>query len=300
MVDDCRGAINSEYVTILLGFDYTKAFDVVNIGLLVEKLRSIGLSDSACNWFLSYLSGRSQTVVLPNGEVSLPLHRESGVPQGSILGSPCFSLFINDLPPTLMHCKYCLYADDLVNYLSGHISQVENIIEKVNSDIANISQWAPTNGLIINENKTQAIWIGSRGFMSQLRQLTNSPILVNGTVITPCDSLKVLGVTLDNTISWREQCNQTAKKSYAALARLRRKQNLFPASVKMSLIKSLVFPYFDYCAGLFLDLSKELCTKLSSCKNAAVRFVTGTKIFEHITPDYRELTLCHSRLSVII
>ena len=184
-----------------------------------------------------------------------------------------------------MHCKYCLYADDLVIYLSAHISQVENMVEKVNSDIANISQWAATNGLIINENKTQAIWIGSRGFMSHLRQFTNFPILVNGTVITPCDSLKVLRVTLDKTLSWRGQCNQTAKKSYAALSRLHRNQNRFPESVKMTLIKSLVFPYFDYCAGPFLDQSKELCTKLSRCKNAAVRFFTVTKIFEHITPD---------------
>ena len=54
----------------------------------------------------------------------------------------------------------------------------------------------------------------------------------------------------------------------------------------MTLIKSLVFPYFDYCAGLFLNLSKELVIKLGRCKNADVRFATGTKIFEHITPDY--------------
>ena len=78
----------------------------------------------------------------------------------------------------------------------------------------------------------------------------------------------------------------TAKKSYAALARLRKNQGFLPSSVKMTLIKSLVFPYFDYCAGLFLNLSKELVKKLCRCKNAAVRFATGTKIFEHITPDY--------------
>ena len=54
----------------------------------------------------------------------------------------------------------------------------------------------------------------------------------------------------------------------------------------MVLIKALIFPYLEYYSGIFLDLSVELVLKLSRCKNAALRFVTGTKIFEHITPDY--------------
>ena len=156
IVDDCRKAIDSECVTLLIRFDYTRAFDIVDIRLLVNKLRFLGLSDSVCNWFHSFLSGRSQSVVLPNGEVSAPLERTSGVPQGSILGPPCFSLFINELPSILNHCKYGLYADDFVIYLSGHITEIETIIAKINEDILSISQWAIANGLIINEKKTQA------------------------------------------------------------------------------------------------------------------------------------------------
>ena len=121
--------------------------------------------------------------------------------------------------------------------------------------------------------------------MSQQRRLNTSPIVLNGTTIVPCESLKILGITLDSTLSWREQCNITSKKSYAALARLWNNQGLLTASVKLTLVKSLIFPYYDYCAGLFLDLSKELCIKLNRCKNAAIRFATGTKIYEHITPD---------------
>ena len=282
IVDDCRKAINSECVTLLIGFDYSRAFDIVNIRLLVNKLRFLGLSDSVCNWFHSFLSVRSQSVVLPNGEASAPLERTSKVLQVSILEPPCFSLFINDLPSVLNHCKHGLYADDFVIYLSGHIIEIEAIIAKIHEDIISISQWANSNGLTIDEKKTPAIWIELKGFMSQLRRLKTSLILLNGTVITPCESLKVLGFTLDSTLSWREQCNMTSKKSFASFARLRNNQGLLPASVKLTLVKSLVFSYFDYCAGLFLDLSKEL----RRCKNAAVRFATGTKIFEHITLDY--------------
>ena len=68
-------------------------------------------------------------------------------------------------------------------------------------------------------------------------------------------------------------------------------QNLFPASVKITLVKLLVFPHFDYCAGLFLDQSKEFSKNLSKCKNVVIRFATRTNIFEHIIPDYKVFVL---------
>ena len=76
-------------------------------------------------------------------------------------------------------------------------------------------------------------------------------ISLNQIIIEPHDSLKVLRVTIDNTLSWREQCNNTAKKTFGALARLCRCQGYLPDNTKLMLIKSLVFPYLDYCARIF-------------------------------------------------
>ena len=164
MVDDCRQAIDTQLITLVIGIDQTRAFDIINIGLLVEKLRFLGLSDSVCNWFTSFLSGRSQSVVLSNGETSSPLERSSGVPQGSILGPPCFSLFINDLPSVLDHCKYCLYADDLVVYLSEPASEVNGLIENMNSDLANIARWVTSNGLVMNAKKLKQRGLAQEAF----------------------------------------------------------------------------------------------------------------------------------------
>ncbi|CAB0029558.1 unnamed protein product [Trichogramma brassicae] len=52
------------------------------------------------------------------------------------------------------------------------------------------------------------------------------------------------------------------------------------------LVKALVFPHFDYCSALFLDMPEEQMDRMSRCMNAAVRFFTGRKRWEHITPDY--------------
>ena len=192
-----------------------------------------------------------------------------------------FSLFINDLPSVLQ-----FYADDFVIYLSEPFKDTNDIIRKVNADLTNISRWSSDNGLVINVQKTQAMWLVTRTFMTKQSALNLPPILLSGNVVPINDSLKVLGVTLDRTLSWRPQCNVTASKCFAALARLRKHQGFLPPSTRMVLIKALIFSYLEYCSGIFLDLSVELVLKLSRCKNAALRFVTGTKIFEHITPDY--------------
>ena len=186
------------------------------------------------------------------------------------------------MPFVLKHCKDYLYADDRYIYLRGSFNDLPDIIDKINEDLENISRWARQNGLIINASKMQAMWLGSRGYMSQLRQLNrNLPKIYMNGVTEPSETFKVLGVMLDSTLSWRPQCNITAKKSFGALARLRKCGPYLPDCTKLTLVKTLVFPYFDYCAGIFLDLSDELSRKLSRCKNAALRFGPASRYLAH-------------------
>ena len=53
-MDDLRIAIDRKEIVLAVAVDYWKAFDLVNISLLVDKLKEIGLSDSACNWINWY------------------------------------------------------------------------------------------------------------------------------------------------------------------------------------------------------------------------------------------------------
>ena len=177
IVDEMREAIDHDCITLLVGIDHTRAFDLANIKLFIDKLRYSGFSDAACNWIESFLSGRSQVVAFDNGEISAPLKRHAGVPQGSILGSPLFSLFINDLPLALKHCNYQLYADDFVIFRRGRFHDAKNIIRRVNEDLGNISRWASFNGLTVKPSEMQAIWVGSRPYMYRLKDLRDLPDL---------------------------------------------------------------------------------------------------------------------------
>ena len=73
-----------------------------------------------------------------------------GVPQGSVLGPKLFLMFINDLVSVIKHCKFFLYADDIVMYKSLESGNNDHDITLFRQDLRAVERWCIRNELTIN------------------------------------------------------------------------------------------------------------------------------------------------------
>ena len=117
LVDKITNSLDKGDIIISVFLDLKKTFDTVDHHILLKKLYAYGIRGNFIKWFESYLCDRSQYAVY-NNQQSMTNPIKCGVPQGSILGSLLFIIYVNDIGNISYLLFNIMYADDTSVLLS--------------------------------------------------------------------------------------------------------------------------------------------------------------------------------------
>lgn len=261
----------------LVCIDLRKAFETLNIDILINKLYNIGLRDTVLNWFKSYLYGRKQKVKFDN-VLSEEQEIKYGVPQGSILGPLLFLIYINDLVDIFegLEIKCKLFADDIMLFFSSNnISLIEKVL---NEALKRLLNWLNNNQMKINISKTVFMVIRDR----RSKLYGKCEINVKNEKIKEVTETKYLGIIIDNALNFDSNANYVAKKIAKKINVLYRLNHNVSNYTKCILYKSIVLPHFDYCSSVMINYSQNKLDIFQKLQNRAMRVILGVNKYTSV------------------
>ena len=251
-------ALDENNYALMASLDLSAAFDVVNVKLLLKRLKVIGLPHDVIKLIRVWLEQRHFYVDI-DGSVSEMIDSNAGTVQGSILGPILYAIFVS---PVFDLEKMSNYADD--NYIIRWNKKIDVLINDMKKSLEAITKWLRDSGLKVNESKTE-ICLFHRSESQSIE------IIVNGVTLKSTPQIKVLGVIFDSGLKWTQQIANTVKKAKFALNAIKLIRKYFSPTEIKTLLTANFFSILYYNSEIWhlptLN-SKLKQTLLSASSNA--------------------------------
>ena len=287
--NDILLSLDQGKVTVLTLLDLSAAFDTVDHDILFNTLFShFGISGLALSWFKSYLTNRSQSVIIEN-QKSKSQSLQFGVPQGSVLGPILFLMYTKPLLNSVdqQNILNQSFADDTQLYKSSTPSEVSLSINNIQTCIQGVRGWMTDNRLKLNDDKTEALLFHTKN------SFTSSPkpdsIQVGSTTIPFSPSARNLGFIITEDMNLDAHITQTCRTAYSAIRQISTIRHYLSVSATKTLVCAFVLSRLDYCNSLLSGCPQYIIKKLDKVQNSAARLIMQARKHDHITPILRQL-----------
>lgn len=259
----------------------SKAFDLIDHKILEQKLQFCGVSGNELLLLRSYLHNRRQFVQINQQKSTLGTVRH-GVPQGSVLGTLLFSIYINDLQNLDLSGKMFVYADDIsIFYPYDHETAVRPYMEK---DAALLLEYIRINKLFLNPTKTKLM-----RFRPHFRFNTDFSIFVDGREIREVTTLKYLGIHFQSNLSWDQHIQYIKSKVAPAIGLLYKFKNKFDKHTKFLIFQALVQSHCNYLNIAYGHKKSTELRSLQRLQNKALKSVANLPILYPTIKLYRDV-----------
>ena len=264
LIDNLAHNIDNRIQTDAILLDFQKAFDKVPHQRLLYKLAYYGISPQAHNWVQSFLTNRTQQVLL-EGNMSSPINVTSGVPQGSVLCPLLFLIYINDLPDYIKNIDNStvkLFADDTIIYHPITNQQDTNALQQ---DPDALQRWESDWLMHFHPKKCQTMHITNK------RNIIQSTYTIHNHNLQSTNTAKYLGIHIDSTLKWNTHINKTAQRANTTSAFLHRNIRTCPRKIKHLAYTALVRPILEYASIIWDPHTDSNTLKLETVQRRSAR-----------------------------
>ena len=271
LTDKVRTGFEKGLLTGMVLIDLQKAFDTIDHGILLAKMKCLGFCNSTVAWFNSYVTHRS-FIVNVGYEYSSPGKLSCGVLQGSVLGPLLFLLYVNDMPQAV-NSELLLYADDTCLIYMG--KDTKTIEEQLNRDFNSLCEWFIDNKLSIHfgKEKTKSILFGTKGHLKGQIDLN---IKYGDIKIKQHNNVTYLGCILDNNLSGEPMATKVLGLVNGRLKFLYRKQRFLTYPLRRLIYNALLQPHYDYACSAWsphlVNYKRLLKKKIQISRNKCIRY----------------------------
>jgi ribonuclease P/MRP protein subunit RPP40 len=224
--------------------DYAKAFDKVDIGILMDRMTKKGISGKIGRWILAWLTGRVQAV-LADGDISISSPVTSGVPQGSVLGPLLFLVMIDSIADCGITGWLSIFADD---------TRVARVIpdtaaaQTLQDDLYRVYEWKDEANMEFNEDKFEVLQYGSQ---TELKESYNYLTPADSDLIESKDCLKDLGVIMSADGKFDSHIAAVVQKVRKLMGWFRRSFICREYKFMKFFWRTYILPHLDYASQLW-------------------------------------------------
>ena len=261
--DNIMHMLDSNSSVDMVYLDFSKAFDKVDHGILLHKLRAVGITGNIGIWLFHFLTDRSHFVRLPGG-ISEDHPVLSGVPQGTILGPLQSLIMISDIDKDVSAYKLVSFADDTRLYSGvGDVAVCDNL----QLDLNVLYDCASSNNMFFNSKKFSYVC-----FSSNVSNLYIDPAM---NIIGPSTHVCDLGVSMSSNCMFDCHISNLYKRCSNLAGWILQTFTIRDPQVMLTLYKSLVVSQLQYASQLWSPYLLKHVYLIEKVQRAFTKHISG-------------------------
>ena len=179
------------------------------------------------------------------------------------------------------------YADDTQIYISISTKTIASNTSRLEGCLSDLHAWFSHTWLALNPSKSEALLLGTSKRLKTISTL--SSVNISGTTVPLTTQIKLLGVTLDQSLSFDTHITALSKSCFYHIRALRHIRPILSEGTANLIAISLVSSRLDYANACLVGISVKNLSRLQRIQNTLARVVTFSRSRSSSAPLLRHL-----------